>query len=112
MTNEGRNFMPENKSSDQRTRKRARGRPRQINPRIVADSADHYRIAFAQFWPKLGPRLLAAKSPDELGRAVREDAAGISAGLEPHTELILKIVSDPKFPHTRSTSQVHFLADS
>ena len=104
--------MPDNKSSNQPTKKRERGRPRHIDPRIVVDSADHYRTVFPQCWPKLGSRLLAAQSPEEVATAVREEAAGISASLAPFSELILKIVKNPKFPRARSTSQIHFLADS
>ncbi len=104
--------MPDKKSLDQPTEKRGRGRPRHIDPQAVVVSADTYRIQFAQFWPKLGSRLLAAQSPEEVAGAIREEAVGISASLAPYSELILKIVKDPKFPHARSTSQVHFLADS
>lgn len=109
---EGRNVMPDDKSSDQPTKKGKRGRPREIDPRTVVGSADHYRIAFRHFWSRLGARLLAAQSSEEVARAVREEAAGISASLDPFSELILKIVKDPKFPRARSTSQIHFLADS
>ncbi|MGC2170518.1 MAG: hypothetical protein WA555_20185 [Candidatus Sulfotelmatobacter sp.] len=74
--------------------------------------ADHYRVVLLQFWPKLGPRLLAAQSPEEIVTAVREDASGITASVVPLSELILKILRDPKFPRARSVSQIHFLADS
>jgi hypothetical protein len=104
--------VPENKSSNPPEKKRGRGRPREIDPWIVVGSADTYRTHFAQFWPKLGDRLLSAQSPEEVGRAVREEAAAISASLDPHSELILKIRNDPKFPRARSASQIHFLADS
>ncbi|MBZ5550302.1 MAG: hypothetical protein LAO22_20475 [Acidobacteriia bacterium] len=104
--------MSDNKSSDHPMKKPKRGRPREIDPRIVLGSADHYRIVFLQFWSKLGARLLAAQSSEEVARAVREEAADISASLDPYSDLILKIVKDPKFPRARSTSQMHFLADS
>ena len=65
-----------------------------------------------QFWTKLGPRLLAAQSPEEIARAVQEDASGITASVVPFSELILQILRDPKFPRARSASQIHFLADS
>ena len=55
--------MPDDKSSDQPKKRRERGRPREIDHRIVVGSADTYRIQFAQFWPKLGSRLLAADLP-------------------------------------------------
>jgi hypothetical protein len=45
-----------------------------------------------------GTRLLAAQSPEEIVKAVREDAAGIAGSLVQFSELILKILHDPKFP--------------
>lgn len=103
---------PDDKPSKQPTKKRGRGRPREIDPWIVVGSADTYRVQFHQFWPKLGARLLAAQSPDEIDSALREGADGISATLHPLSELILKVKNDPKFPRERSASQIHFLADS
>jgi len=91
---------------------RGRGRPPHIDHSIVAGQADHYRVVLPQFWPKLGPRLLAAQSPEEITRATNDEATGISGSLVPFAELILKIVRDPKFPRARSTSRIHFLADS
>jgi hypothetical protein len=104
--------QPDDKSATQPAKKRGRGRPREIDPWIVVGSADTYRIQFTQFWPKLGARLLAAQSPDEVARTLREEANGISATLVPMSELVLKIRNDPKFPRERSASQIHFLADS
>lgn len=110
---EGRkNYMAQKKSSEKPRDKRGRGRPPHIDHSIAVGQADHYRVVLLQFWPKLGPRLLAAQSPEEIVRAVREDAMGISGSLVQFSELILKIVRDPKFPRARSTSQIHFLADS
>jgi hypothetical protein len=78
----------------------------------VVGQADHYRVVLHQFWQKLGPRLLAAQSPEQIVRAVREDAAGITGSLVQFSELILRILHDPKFPHARTASQIHFLSDS
>src|SRR5260370_13522504 len=104
--------MAKKKSLGKPKKERGRGRPPHIDRSIVVGQADQYRAVLLQFWPKLGPRLLAAQSPEEIVRAVREDAAGISGSLVPFAELILKIVRDPKFPRARSKSQIHFLADS
>jgi hypothetical protein len=92
--------------------KRGRGRPYRIDPAIVVGAADAYRAQFRQFWPKLGPALLSARSSEEIARAIAADAPTISPSLNPLSALILKIVRDPKFPHVRSASQIHFLADS
>jgi hypothetical protein len=102
----------QNKISQESQDKRGRGRPRHIDCSIVVGQADHYRTVLHQFWPKLGPRLLAAQSPEEIVKAVREDAAGIAGSLMQFSELIRKILHDPKFPHARLASQVHFLSDS
>jgi hypothetical protein len=90
--------MAPKKTSQKSREKRGRGRPRRIDRSIVVGQADHYRVVLHQFWPKLGPRLLAAQSPEEIVRAVREDAAGITGSLVQFSELILKILHDPKFP--------------
>jgi hypothetical protein len=104
--------MAHKKKSQEPREKTGRGRPRHIDRSILLGQADHYRLALPQFWPKLGPRLLAAQSPEEIVRAVREDAAGITGSLVPFSDLILKILRDPKFPRARPASQIHFLSDS
>jgi len=104
--------QPDQKSSNQPAKKPGRGRPRKIDPWIVVGAANVYRVQFEQFWPKLGARLLAAQSSDEVASALREEADGISATLPPLSKLIFKVKNDPKFPRERSASQIHFLADS
>jgi hypothetical protein len=94
------------------SKKQGRGRPRKIDPSTVVGAADTYRLWLPQLWPKLGPRLLAARSSGEVTTALRELAAGISASLVPYSQLILDIVRDAKFPMARPASQIHFLADS
>jgi hypothetical protein len=108
----GKSYMAQKKSSEKPNEKRGRGRPPHIDHSIAVGQADHYRVVLLQFWPKLGPRLLAAQSPEEIVRAIHEDAVGISGSLVPFSELILKILRDRKFPRTRSKSQIHYLADS
>ncbi len=109
---EGQDPAAQKNISDAPSKKRGRGRPANIDPSVVVGSADTYRLWFEQLWSKLGPRLLAARSSEEIGRAVREIAPDVSVSLAPYSELILKIVRDPRFPAIRSVSQVHFLADS
>jgi len=104
--------MAQKKSSGKLKEKKGRGRPFQIDHSIAAGQANHYRLALPQFWPKLGPRLLAAHAPEEVTRAIREEAMGISGSLAQFSELIVKIIRDPKFPRARPSSQIHFLADS
>ena len=94
------------------SKKRGRGRPPKIDPSTVVGAADTYRTWLPQFWPKLGPRLSAAESSGEVSTALGELAAGVSASLVPYSELIFRIVRDPKFPTARPASQIHFLADS
>lgn len=104
--------MVRSKGSQKNVEKRGRGRPVLIQRSFVLGQADHYRIVLHQFWPKLGARLLSAQSAKEIVSAVREEAVGISGSLIQFAGLILKILRDPKFPHARSKSQIHFLADS
>lgn len=112
MPTEGKEPTAQKIISARPSKKRARGRPANIEPSVVVGSADTYRLWFEQLWSKVGPRLLTARSSEEVTKAIGEDAPDISASLAPHSELILKIVRDPKFPAVRSASQIHFLADS
>ena len=112
MPTEGKEPTAQKIISARPSKKRGRGRPANIEPSVAVGSADTYRLSFEQLWSKVGPRLLAARSSEEVTKAIREDAQDVSASLAPHSELILKIVRDPKFPAVRSASQIHFLADS
>jgi len=110
MPTEGKSHSAQKNISDGPSRKR--GRPAKIDPSTVVGAADTYRKWLAQFWPKLGRRLLAAKSSEGISRALREFAPSVSASLLPHAKLILDIMRDPRFPRVRPASQIHFLADS
>jgi len=112
MPMEGKDHSPEKNISNGRSKKRGRGRPANIEPTVVVGSANTYHGWFEQFWSKLGPRLLDARCAEDITRAIDENATDVSASLVPHSELILQIVRDPKFPAVRSASQIHFLADS
>jgi hypothetical protein len=112
MSKEGKDYSGQKNISEGPSKKRGRGRPVNIEPSVVVGSANTYRAWFEQLWSKLGPRLLAAHSPEDIARAIRENAPDVSVSLAPHSELLLKIVRDPKFPTVRSASQIHFLADS
>ena len=109
---EGKEQAAQKNISDQPSKKRGRGRPANIEPSVVVGAADAYRLWFEQLWPTLGSRLSAARSAEEITKAIRENAPDVSVSLAPYSELILRIVRDPKFPAVRSTSQIHFLADS
>ena len=111
MPNEGKDQAVQKVISNGPSKKR-RGRPANIDPSVVVGSADTYRLWFEQLWPKMGARLLAASSSEDITKAIRENAPDVSLSLAPHSDLILKIVRDPKFPAVRSASQIHFLADS
>lgn len=112
MTTQGKSHSLQKNIPAGRSKKRGRGRPAKIEPSTVVGAADAYRVWLAQFWPKLGPGLLAAKSSAEISTALREFASSVSASLLPHSELILDILRDPRFPTVRPVSQMHFLADS
>ena len=112
MPTEGENRSTQKIISDHPSRKPKRGRPAHIEPTVVVGSADVYRLWFQQYWLKLGPRFLAARSAEDVRRAIDENAPDISVNLAPHLELILKILRDPRFPAVRSAAQIGFLADS
>jgi hypothetical protein len=95
-----------------RSEKKPRGRPG-TNRRYLLLRANQLRVQLSHAWPRLGAQLLAARSPEEVTAAFKGCAEGISANLVPHhSELILGIVRERKFPRVRAKSQVHFLADS
>ena len=112
MPTEGKDQDMRKNISDGPTKRRRRGRPVNIESSVVVGSADTYRLWFEALWSKLGSRLLAARSSKEITKAIRENAPDVSTSLAPHSELILQILRDPKFPAVRSASQIHFLADS
>jgi hypothetical protein len=92
--------------------KKPRGRPG-TNRRYLLLRANQLRVQLSHAWPTLGAQLLAARSPEEITTAFKECAESISANLVPHhSELILEILRERKFPRERSKSQIHFLADS
>jgi len=101
--------MPNHKNSH----KKAIGRPRKVDPHIVLGSANVFRAQFSQAWPILGKQLLAAKSPVEVWDVVKSGRGIISNTNDfRFSERIFGVLQDPKFPHERSRSQIHHLADS
>jgi hypothetical protein len=105
--------MAENSLEKAAEKKRKRkGRPARIDPHTVVGAADAFRAWFDQFWPDLGPHILQAKSAEEVSQGIHEHAPSICGSLAQHSDLILRIVRDRKFPRARTASQMHFLADS
>ena len=89
-----------------------RGRPRRIEPRTVVESADTYGGWLRQYWPKIGHRLLAANSAEEITQAIQQETPDVSASLVPLSPLMLTILQERRFPGVRSEAQIQFLADS
>lgn len=92
--------------------KNPRGRPRLIEASVVVDSADTYAGWLRQYWPKLGCRLLAAQSVEEVNQAIKQEAPDVATSLGRLAALMLAIIRDRKFPQVRSKAQIQFLADS
>jgi hypothetical protein len=92
--------------------KKRRGRPPVVNPQAVVDSADMYGDWLRQFWSKLGHRLLAAKSVEDVTQSIQEEAPDVSTSLAPLSQLMLTILRDRRFPGVRAEAQIQFLADS
>lgn len=89
------------------------GRPRNIDPHIVIETADVFRAQFSLAWPTMGKQLLAAQSALELWDVVKS-GRGVISNTEDFifSERIFEIIHDPKFPRVRDKSQVNFLANS
>ncbi len=92
--------------------KRRPGRPILAEPGWVLDAANTYGLWFRQYWPKIGSRLLAATSAENIAETVRQETPDISANLAPFSPLMLKILRDRRFPQVRTEAQIQFLADS
>lgn len=93
-------------------KRKTKGRPRRVDPHFVVGSADVFRTWLHQFWQGLGPRLVSAKSSEDIERAIAENAPTIKGSLSQHAALILEVLHDRRFPRVRSTAQIEFLADS
>jgi len=93
-------------------RTKRRGRPRRSDPRTVVESADTYHGWLRQYWPKIGHRLLAANSAEEITQAIQQETPDVSASLVPLSPLMLTILQERRFPGVRSEAQIQFLADS
>jgi len=92
--------------------KNPRGRPRLVEPHDLVASASTYGGWLRQYWPKLGQRLLAAQSAEELAQAVQQEAPDVATSLAPLSALMWRIIHDWRFPQVRSEAQIRFLADS
>jgi len=89
-----------------------RGRPRLVEPHDVVQSANTYAGWLRQYWPKLGHRLLAARSAEDVAQAVQREAPDVATSLAPFSALMLTILRERRFPQVRSEAQIQFLADS
>src|SRR5215813_11587480 len=92
-------------------KKPRRGRPG-VRREEIAGRANHYGMVFDQCWKNIREEILAAKSADEVTTAFKRSAEAYSSYFVPHqSEVILKMVADPKFPK-RAAAQIRYLADS
>ncbi len=100
-------------ASDESSDKRGPGRPRNIDPHFVIETAKVFRAQFSLAWPTLGKQLLAAQSAVEVWDVVKS-GRGVISNMEDFlfSERIFEIIHDPKFPRVRAKSQINFLADS
>ena len=100
-------------SAKENLEKRALGRPRKADPRLVLGSADTLRIQLEYAWPSVGEQFLSAKTPQEILGVLTKDGGRIG-GLKDldFATRIFEVVRDRLFPRVRAKSQIHFLADS
>lgn len=89
-----------------------RGRPTDIRPSEITGRADKFRYIFDQVWDRLWPLLGDARTEQQVEEAFRSAASTYYNKSEIwQSELVLRILNDPKFPKTRNP-QVNFFADS
>jgi hypothetical protein len=100
----------EKKALDRFSPKRGPGRPPRVSASAIRGRADNYRVALTRVWTELEPFLLGGPTLDDVRKGFE---VALTGGTEfpQHAELILKIVTDSKFPKRRK-ARIHFLADS
>lgn len=91
--------------------KRDPGRPPIIDPALVRNSADKYRVWLERSWDQLETPLLTAKTEQEVVSRLQQALPGYDE-LPPLAPLILKVVNGPGFPKKQKKAQVGFLANS
>jgi hypothetical protein len=91
--------------------KRDPGRPPIIEPALVRNYADRYRVWLERSWDQLGTTLLTAKTEQEVVSGLQRTLPGYDE-LPPLAPLILKVVNEPGFPKKQKKAQIGFLADS
>ncbi len=102
------------KTLDEFSEKRGRGRPPKILPSVVFGRAQNYRMMLTEVWPKLRDSLLAigAVTKEDVTKAFETHAQPYAQSFVPGlASYILEVIHERKFP-TRPKAQVHFLADS
>jgi len=94
--------------------KKPRGRGRLVPGRAVLGCADNYNVQFWSVWDRIGEQLLAARSQEDVLKAVNTVGTLIGNPIDParFSALIFQILSDPSFPKLRKKSQIRFLSDS
>jgi hypothetical protein len=93
--------------------KQGRGRPRKIQPSWVRGRADNLRMVFDLFWQHVWPSLSKAETQQDVIQSFsRAEVGSYALDLVRLSDLILRVVRDPKFPRQQREAQINFLADS
>ena len=93
--------------------KQGRGRPRKIQPSWVRGRADNLRMVFDLFWQHVWPSLSKAETQQDVIQSfARPEVGAYALDLVRLSDLILRVVRDPKFPRQQREAQINFLADS
>ncbi len=101
------------KPLDTVSEKPRRGRPIRIKATWVRGTADNYRTILNQIWDQVSPRLLKAKTrEDVIGSYESADIGAYTLEFVQLAELILRVLKEPKFPKQSRKAQINFLADS
>jgi hypothetical protein len=93
--------------------KRGPGRPRKIQPSWVRGRADNLRAVLDLFWQHVWPSLSKAETQKDVIQSFsRAEVGSYALDLVRLSDLILRVVRDPKFPKQQREAQINFLADS
>ena len=93
-------------------RRLPRGRPSEIVAREIEGRSQKFRYIFDQVWDSLSPMLLQAQTVQQVEYAFTSAASTYYNKSEIwDSNLVLRIINDPKFPKTRD-ARVDFFADS
>jgi hypothetical protein len=100
------------KTLDEFSAKRGRGRPPNLPRSWIVGRAGNYRFILDQVWDRLWPLLSKVDSETDVTEAFQQGASPYDRQFVPAMAgLVLRVLHEPRFPKRRS-ARIGFLADS